>query len=513
MAKRSSSITKKTSPAVRAVKEQLAEEDRARRKAAEEDRARRKAVEEATAETEARSIVSAANDPQTATEAVQQRVIQFNIPEKLSFLTELHRYKVVYGGRGGAKSHSIGRALLGLGTAQPLRILCTREIQKSIKESVHNLLKTLIEEMKLDDFYEVLDTEIRGRNGTVFIFSGLHGHTIHSIKSYEGVDVVWVEEAHTVSAESWRILIPTIREENSEIWVSFNPDLDSDPAYQMFVVNPPPNAIVVEMNYDDNPWFPPVLEMERRHAKRTMLKDDYENIWLGKCRSVVAGAIYATEVRDLIESRRARPMPYDPRFVVHTIWDLGWNDKMTVIMVQKPFPTTATIIDYYEDSHKTYAEVIGDLEKKRYRWGTDHLPHDGKNKNPITGTSAEMTLKKLGRRKVKVLDKQDPDEGIRQTRMMFSRLLIDDTMVVNGDGGFRGAGRLIQCAKNYKRAINVKTSEPGDPVHDQYSHGMDALRGLSQVVDQLTNPQDDFAEKMPVVAPYSNPVDGTGVLG
>ena len=123
-------------------------------------------------------------------------------PEKLGYLFEQYRYKVAFGGRGSAKSWSYARALLLLGTQHKLRILCTREVQKSIKDSVHKLLGDQIQALGLGQFYEVLENEIRGENGTEFTFAGLANHTVESIKSYEGVDIVWVEEAQTVEKRS-----------------------------------------------------------------------------------------------------------------------------------------------------------------------------------------------------------------------------------------------------------------------------------------------------------------------
>ena len=135
---------------------------------------------------------------------------QVEFPEKLEPLFTPARYKVLYGGRGGAKSWGIARTLLVLGASKPIRILCAREIQKSINESVHQLLKDQIQALGLSDFYEVLNNEIRGKNGTLILFAGLK-HNVHNIKSKEGVDICWVEEAQTVSRTSWDTLIPTIR--------------------------------------------------------------------------------------------------------------------------------------------------------------------------------------------------------------------------------------------------------------------------------------------------------------
>src|SRR4029077_14495638 len=135
------------------------------------------------------------------------------------------------------------------------------------------------------------------------------------IKSYEGVDIAWVEEGQAVTKRSWDILIPTIRTERSEIWVTFNPELDTDDTFQRFVASPPENAWVQKVTYRDNPWFPAVLEQERLDLKRRD-PDEYAYVWGGKPRTIVAGAIYAREVVDMIEEGRFRPVPYDPKLRV-----------------------------------------------------------------------------------------------------------------------------------------------------------------------------------------------------
>lgn len=442
---------------------------------------------------------------------VPTRQIPINLPRKLGFLLDLHRYKVLYGGRGSAKSHSIAQALLALGTHQRLRILCAREIQRSIENSVHALLKDYIEKLGLQSFYQVLETEIIGANGTRFIFSGLAQHTVDSIKSFEGVDVVWVEEGQTVSKRSWDILIPTIRAPGSEIWVSFNPDLESDDTYVRFVKNRPPRSVVVKMNYTDNPWFPKELEEERAYCERTN-PDDYANIWLGECRQIVAGAIYAKEVGAMSVEGRLRAIPYDPRLPVHTVWDLGWNDKMVVLMVQKPIPAVVNIINYYEDNHRRYDEVLDELDRLRYRWGTEWLPHDGDHKNPQTGKSAKQVLQSLGRRDVKVLGRNNVEDGIRQVRMMLPRTYIDDSTRKTFHGtGFMGGARLIECLRRYRRNVPRTTGEPATPVHDEFSHGADAIRGLAAIVDKLTG---EFQRASgPRLPAYQAADPGMGMLG
>lgn len=201
-------------------------------------------------------------------------------PDKLGFLFEPARYKVAHGGRGGAKSWGFARALLIKAAQKRMRVLCARELQLSIADSVHKLLKEQIEALGLSGFYEPLESIIRGRNGSEFIFSGLKSNAT-KIKSMEGLDVAWVEEAQTVSADSWEILIPTVRKEDSEIWVSFNPDQDEDPTYQRFVKHPPPGAVVVEIGWQDNPWLPEVLRQEKDYLYRVD-PEAAAHVWGGK---------------------------------------------------------------------------------------------------------------------------------------------------------------------------------------------------------------------------------------
>lgn len=240
--------------------------------------------------------------PKSKTEKILHRV---KLPNVLQFLFLPSRFKVAYGGRGSAKSWGIARALLMMGVTKKLRILCAREIQSSIEESVHALLKSQIGLLGLGKFYHINNRSIVGINGTEFLFEGLL-RNVDKIKSMEGIDICWVEEAHNVTEEAWEIVTPTIRKdadpndnyketvieseeepltlnlnEGAEIWVSFNPKYEDDPTYQKFVANPPENCASVSVNYLDNPWFPEVLriEMEQDKARDEVL---YEQKWLGK---------------------------------------------------------------------------------------------------------------------------------------------------------------------------------------------------------------------------------------
>lgn len=216
------------------------------------------------------------------------------LPDKFECLFEPSRYKGFYGGRGSAKSHSFATALVLLGAQKPMRILCCREIQRSIRDSVKRLIDDKIVECGLENFYTSTLSDIRGKNGTLFLFSGLRSNP-ESIKSMEGIDVCWVEEASTVSRRSLDFLIPTIRKEDSEIWFSWNPDSAEDPVDKMFRgQEPPPESVVEEVGYADNPWFPNVLNLEMEYDKKI---DDgkYRHIWLGEYADVQDGKMFTED--------------------------------------------------------------------------------------------------------------------------------------------------------------------------------------------------------------------------
>ncbi len=409
--------------------------------------------------------------------SLREKTVDIVTPEPFLFLTqERHRYKVAYGGRASLKSWQFARALLALGLQSKLKILCAREFQKSIRESVHALLVEQIHLIGMGPNYRTLDTEIRGNNGTEILFTGLATHTVDSIKSYEGVDINWIEEAQTVRRKSWNILIPTIRKPGSEIWVTFNPDLDTDDTYDRFVVNPPPDASVLEVNWRDNPWFADSpLAAERAHAERTMPKEEYLNIWEGKCRSAVSGAIYAAEIRAAIEGRRITNVPYDPMLKVHAIFDLGWNDSMFITFVQRG-PFDLRVIGCIEDDHRTLDSYSAEMKDKRWNWGKIVLPHDGNTKDYKSGTSARKILEGLGW-SVIVLPNTDIEAGIRTARATFPKVYFDKV----------NAAPVINALKRYRRAVNQTTSEGGDPVHDAASHGADSFRYTCIAAPKLSN--------------------------
>lgn len=274
--------------------------------------------------------------------------LRLEVPVKcLPLVNTPKRFNVLRGGRGSAKSRTVARLLLCLGVSTVRRVLCTREIQKSMKDSVHRLLSDEIQRLGLGQFYEVLETEIRGRNGTLFLFAGLQGHTVETLKSYEGVTDVWIEEASAVSERSWEILIPTIRAPGSKFWITFNPDLESDPVWQRFVVNPPPpeRCQVIELNYSDNPWFEDTELVEESAELRRKFPVVWEHVYGGKLRSAT-GLIFKRKWARYYDPAQANVLPVGMRFymasdyattddggdyTVHVVFGLDHLDQLWLV--------------------------------------------------------------------------------------------------------------------------------------------------------------------------------------
>lgn len=270
----------------------------------------------------------------------RRRVI---LPEAFEPLRHPARYKAFYGGRGSAKSHSFATQLLLDGSEKPLRVLCAREVQNTIKDSVKQLLDDKIRAMGMGDIYASTQHEIRGRNGSLFIFAGLGKLTTDQIKSMEGIDRAWIEEAQTISANSLEILVPTIRKDGSELWFSWNPRHASDPVDERFRgLAVPERAVVRKVNYNDNRFFPSTLDEERLYDLKHH-RARYGHIWLGEYEPMAAGAIW-------------------DRVTLHTGRRTGLNDipAMTRTVVAVDPATTA---EPGSDEHGIVVAAIGEDQR------------------------------------------------------------------------------------------------------------------------------------------------------
>jgi phage terminase large subunit len=384
-------------------------------------------------------------------------------PEALEFLFAPARYKIAYGGRGSGKSWGFARALLLQGVAKPMQVLCAREIQKSVADSVHRLLSQQVDALGLGGFYEVQNNNIRGRNGTEFTFAGLR-HNINSIKSVEGCDVAWIEEAQTVSKASWQTLIPTIRKPGSEIWVSFNPELDTDETFVRFVRDPPPGAVVRRVNWSDNPWFPGVLRDELE-LMREKDHDAYLTVWEGHTRQVLDGAIYANEIRKATAEKRFTKVPYDRAKPVQTFWDLGRAD-MTSIWFAQQIGFEFRLIDFYQSRGHALAHYLKVMQEKPYVYGTCWLPHDAEHELLASERTIKQQIADSGKR-VQIVPSVRVADGINALRTLFPRCWFDADKCADG----------LNALRRYRYGVNPETGQwTRDPLHDDASHASDALR-------------------------------------
>lgn len=282
--------------------------------------------------------------------------LKIELPEYASDLFAPSRYKIFFGGRGGAKSWAYAIALLTIGMNRPIRVLCARELQVSIADSVHKLLSDVIAKYPgMAAFYEVQNKNIYGLNGTEFSFKGLK-HNSTEIKSFEGVDYCWVEEAQAVSDKSWEVLIPTIRKDNSEIWICFNPKNATDPTWRRFVLEKDEDCIVRKVGWQDNPFFPEVMNKERLKLQKND-PQAYAHVYDGEFDTRYSGAVYAK----FVDPERISPLvKHDPDYPVYTAWDKGYGDATAIVFYQIG-NGEVFIIDYFEDNQedtKYYCQVL-----------------------------------------------------------------------------------------------------------------------------------------------------------
>lgn len=374
------------------------------------------------------------------------------------------RYKVLYGGRGSSKSYTIARALLIIGRTQKIRVLCAREFQNSITESVHFLLRQEIDALGYGYHYEVTNNSITGANGTEFIFKGIR-HNIESIKSMAGITHVWLEEAQTVSKFSWEILIPTIREPNSEIWVSFNPDSEDDPTYEKFVDKegkplPRDDAFVLKVNHHQNPWFPEVLKKEMEHLYRVN-PDLADHVWEGNCRSHSDAQIFKGkyEVREF----EAQPHFDGPYFGA----DWGFStDPTTILKIYLDLRNREILIRHAKFG---YGVEIDDLPEM-----FDQVP-GVRNAKIRADCARPETISYMSR---KGFDIEAAEKWTGSVEDGIEWLKGFDKIVIHPE-----CEHMIKEAKNYSYKVDRLTQDVLTDIVDAYNHGWDAIRyGLQPLI-------------------------------
>jgi len=417
--------------------------------------------------------------------------IKIDVPKAFIDIFKPYRYKVYYGGRGGGKSHVIARYLLICGMEKKRRFLCARELQGSIQDSVHKLLADIIHSDKgLSAFYEVQKATIIGKNGTEFLFKGLK-HNITEIKSTEGVDKCWVEEAEKVSSSSWEILIPTIRKEDSEIIVSFNTKNTTDPTYERFVKNADESMLVRKVSWRDNPFFPDVLNQERLKLEQ-IDPDAYAHIWEGEPDMRRNGAVFAKQINQARSEGRITRVPYDPSCEVFTAWDLGFGDATAIWWLQF-VGRELRWLEYYENAGEQLQHYVDIVKSKKYNYSNivADLPHDGGHGN-IRGESVSIQLNKLGIRNRVLTREQDITAGIELLRQTIQFSVFDA----------QGCKEGIRALESYHYEWDdVRQSFKKSPLHDWSSNGADAARYAARSASMrkggLVKKTDPFAVNRP----------------
>ena len=386
------------------------------------------------------------------------------IPELVPFLEPM-RYKVAYGGRGSSKSWGVARMLLARAYKQREKILCCRELQTSIEESVMALLESQIHRMGLAKAFEIQAKKITClTTGTVFLFEGLKSN-VTKIKSMEGITIVWAEEAEKISKKSWDTLIPTIREDDSEIWITFNPDDDLDETYVRFVEDPPPDCYSVQVNYHLNPWFPEVLRKEMEYLRD---KDyaEYEHIWEGKPRQAIKGAFYAQQMQDVVSQGRLTDVLYDETMPVITSWDLGMADSTVIWFYQETTAGQIRVIDLMVFEGTGLPDIIKEMESKPYRYSQHIGPHDIKVRELGTGRSRYEICQELGVQ-FTVAPRLSVDDGIMAVKSTLPRCYFDKKTCLDG----------VKALKRYRTQYNEERKVFNrQPLHDWTSDYADSFR-------------------------------------
>jgi phage terminase large subunit len=422
--------------------------------------------------------------------------LKVKVPAKLAPLLQPKRYKGAWGGRGGAKSHFFAEQII----CQALtgkRIVCLREVQNSIKESVKQLLTDKITSFGLDDQFTILEQEIRGPNNSQIIFKGLQSFNAANIKSLEGFDIAWVEEAQTLSQHSLNLLRPTIRKPGSELWFSWNPRYKTDAVDKFFRKAKRDDAICVMINWYDNPWF------KDTPLYADMLKDfetdpdTAEHVWNGAYGSS-QGAILAKWVGQAERDGRINDdVIYDhngAKIVVSC--DLGFRDT-TAWWYWQAVPGGFNLVDYQQGNGMDADDWIPEVRDKLIEIGGNvkcldkiWMPHDAKAKTfQSKRTSMERFLTAFGVDKIDIVPQSRKKDQIEAARTLIKRCAFNKTKCEEGTDG------LIAWEFVYNEESGIFSREPD---HNWASHPSDAFAYGCQVMQENKPKDEEKEDKFPI---------------
>jgi len=375
------------------------------------------------------------------------------------------RYLVWYGGRGSGKTVNVAKGLLVRGKKDKITVLCVREFQNSISDSVIKTLADEIENLGFSDFYEVQSNGIYGKNGTEFIFKGVRNN-VQSIKSMANLDYIWAEEAQVISDGSWETLIPTLRQPGSQFFITLNPRNPTDPTYVRFISEKSSDTYALRVNFNRNPWFPDALKKEAEKLQKTD-PEAYSHIYLGEFDTRRSGAVYAKQIAKAREDGRITLVPYDPSCQVFTSWDLGFGDSTAIWWLQF-VGRELRWIDFYENNGEMLDHYAGIVKAKPYNYFRrgHYLPHDGGHGN-IRGESVSRQLEMLGIQNEVLARESDINPGIEVLRQTLAYSVFDAQKCKDG----------LHALENYGYEWDDdKGAFKGKPVHNWSSHAADSAR-------------------------------------
>lgn len=403
-------------------------------------------------------------------------------PKLIELFSGEARYRCAYGGRGSGKSRSFAimacvRGYMWGQEGRSGQILCAREFMNSLSDSSFEEIAGAIKTYDwLAEYYEVGERYIRSRDGNIeFTFAGLR-RNLDSIKSKARILLCWVDEAETVSSVAWDKLDPTIREEGSELWVSWNPESNLSATHKRFRQDPPESSKIVEINWRDNPYFPKVLDLVRRNdfEKRP---DNYDHIWEGAFLTHHEGAYYSLEMRDANAQGRITAVPYETVSPVITAWDLGIGDTTAIWFAQMIGPETR-LIDHYEASGVGLDHYVRVLQQKGYIYDQHILPHDVRVRELGSGKSRLETLQSLGLNNIQIAPQLNVDDGIQASRSLLATCWFDAEKCAHG----------VDALRAYHREYDDNNRVwKGRPSHDWSSHSADAFRYLAVGYKKTSN--------------------------
>lgn len=419
-------------------------------------------------------------------------ILRIETPRAFVPLLSACRYKGAHGGRGSGKSHFFAEYALDKCIAEGARIVCIREVQNSLKDSVRQLLVDKMDALNVRNQFDLTRDEVRGPGGSLIIFRGMNDANAENIKSLEGYDVAWVEEAQTLSQRSLDLLRPTIRKPGSELWFSWNPRYRTDPVDEFFRNRRPADSICVQVNHNDNPWFPEALRREMESDRAADAKKA-AHVWDGAYEAAPEGSYYGLELAQADAEGRITSLLIDTKLPVHTAWDLGVARNMRCWLFQLSDSQWRWLecIKFQQPGLAHAAEQLKQRQTaKGFSWGTHLWPHDGEatDVGSVTGDTRKQTFAKLGF-KVEIVPspKGALADGIESTRHVLRASKWDR------DGCSEG----LEDLRGYKRKFDkIHNRYIDDPDKNGCDHTADAMRTAAMGRNLIRNEMNDWSDKI-----------------